>query len=55
MPSMSGHAILDAGRRDGIVPYGIEALGLLRVEKGHVAGPELNGQTTAARSRHRAA
>ena len=25
-----------------------EALGLLRIEKGHVAGSELNGQTTAA-------
>ena len=31
----------------GIEPYGMEALGLLRIEKGHVAGSELNGQTTA--------
>ena len=36
-------ALVDAGAQ----PYGIEAVGLLRVEKGHVAGAELNGQTTA--------
>jgi sarcosine oxidase subunit alpha len=29
------------------VPYGTEALGVMRVEKGHPAGNELNGQTTA--------
>lgn len=40
-------AILTAGQPFGIVPYGVEALGLMRVEKGHAAGPELNGQTTA--------
>ncbi|GAB4184778.1 MAG: sarcosine oxidase subunit alpha [Thalassobaculales bacterium] len=40
-------ALLAAGRPHGILPYGLEALGLLRIEKGHVAGPELNGQTTA--------
>lgn len=40
-------AILEAGKAHGIVPYGLEALGLMRIEKGHVAGPELNGQTTA--------
>ncbi|MCL4766571.1 MAG: sarcosine oxidase subunit alpha family protein [Hyphomicrobiaceae bacterium] len=40
-------AILAAGRAFGIVPYGLEAMGLLRIEKGHVAGPEINGQTTA--------
>ncbi len=39
--------ILAAGRRFGIAPYGLEALNLLRIEKGHVAGSELNGQTTA--------
>ena len=32
----------------GITPYGTDALSVLRVEKGHVAGPELNGTTTAA-------
>jgi heterotetrameric sarcosine oxidase alpha subunit len=31
----------------GVTPYGTEALGVLRIEKGHVAGNELNGQTTA--------
>ena len=41
-------AILRAGAEFGIIPYGTEALGLLRIEKGHVAGAELNGQTTAA-------
>ncbi|MGE0715607.1 MAG: sarcosine oxidase subunit alpha family protein [Alphaproteobacteria bacterium] len=40
-------AVLAAGREDGIEPYGVEALGLLRIEKGHVAGSELTGQTTA--------
>ena len=40
-------AILEAGKPHGILPYGLEALSLLRIEKGHVAGPELNGQTTA--------
>ena len=40
-------AIIEAGAAFGILPYGLEALSLLRVEKGHVAGPELNGQTTA--------
>jgi sarcosine oxidase subunit alpha len=40
-------AILAAGRPFGILPYGLEALNLLRIEKGHAAGSELNGQTTA--------
>ena len=40
-------AILEAGAPLGLVPYGIEALGVLRIEKGHPAGNELNGQTTA--------
>ena len=31
----------------GAVPYGTEALGVLRIEKGHAAGAEINGQTTA--------
>ena len=37
-----------AGRQFGVTPYGTEALGVMRIEKGHVAGPELNGTTTAA-------
>jgi sarcosine oxidase subunit alpha len=39
--------ILAAGEPFGIIPYGLEALGTLRIEKGHVAGPELDGRTTA--------
>ncbi len=41
-------AIMNAGAEFGITPYGLEALGVLRIEKGHVAGNELNGTTTAA-------
>ncbi|MGV3635330.1 MAG: glycine cleavage T C-terminal barrel domain-containing protein, partial [Pseudorhodoplanes sp.] len=40
-------AIMAAGKPFGIHPYGTEALGVMRIEKGHVAGNELNGQTTA--------
>jgi len=39
--------IVEVGTPHGIAPYGTEALGVLRIEKGHAAGPELNGQTTA--------
>ena len=38
---------MEAGRELGIAPYGTEALGVMRIEKGHVAGNEINGQTTA--------
>jgi sarcosine oxidase subunit alpha len=41
-------ALFDAGRALGVVAYGTEALGVMRIEKGHPAGAELNGQTTAA-------
>jgi sarcosine oxidase subunit alpha len=41
-------AILSAGREFGIAPYGLEAMGVLRVEKGHPARAELGGFTTAA-------
>jgi heterotetrameric sarcosine oxidase alpha subunit len=40
-------AIMEAGAAYGIAPYGTEALGVLRIEKGHPAGSELNGQTSA--------
>ena len=30
-----------------MVPYGTEALGVMRIEKGHVSGNELDGRTTA--------
>jgi methylglutamate dehydrogenase subunit C len=39
--------LMAVGAEFGIIPYGTEALGVLRVEKGHPAGNELNGQTTA--------
>ncbi|MFT9015062.1 MAG: sarcosine oxidase subunit alpha family protein [Acetobacter sp.] len=39
--------LMQVGAPYGIAPYGTEALGVLRIEKGHPAGPELNGQTTA--------
>ena len=40
--------LMTVGAPLGIRPYGTEALGVLRIEKGHVAGNELNGTTTAA-------
>ncbi|MDE2576205.1 MAG: sarcosine oxidase subunit alpha, partial [Rhodospirillales bacterium] len=40
-------AILSAGAAFGIVLYGTEAMSVMRIEKGHPAGGELNGQTTA--------
>ena len=39
--------LMTAGEEFHVVPYGTEALGVLRIEKGHAAGNELNGQTTA--------
>ena len=41
-------AIMAAGETFGVVPYGTEAMGVMRIEKGHPAGNELNGTTTAA-------
>ena len=38
--------LLEAGREFEVVPYGVEALGTLRIEKGHVTGAELDGRTT---------
>ena len=40
-------AIMTAGEDLGVVPYGMETLGTMRIEKGHVTGGELNGTTTA--------
>jgi methylglutamate dehydrogenase subunit C len=39
---------LTAGEPYGIRPYGLDALNTLRIEKGHVTGAELNGNTTAS-------
>ena len=48
----SGHgrhvweALYAAGPKFSLKPYGTEAMGALRIEKGHVAGPEIEGRTT---------
>ena len=39
--------IIAVGAEFKVTPYGTEALGVLRIEKGHAAGNELNGTTTA--------
>ena len=39
--------LMDAGKEFNVTPYGTEALGVMRIEKGHPAGNELNGQSTA--------
>ena len=39
-------AVLAAGAEFGMVPYGLEALNILRIEKGHVTHAELNGTVT---------
>jgi methylglutamate dehydrogenase subunit C len=45
--NMAARAVMQAGEEFGITPYGVEALSIMRIEKGHVAGGELNGTTTA--------
>lgn len=40
-------ALFRAGQDFGVTPYGTEALSVMRIEKGHPAGNELSGQTTA--------
>ncbi|MBB4065439.1 sarcosine oxidase subunit alpha family protein [Gellertiella hungarica] len=51
VPTRYGDALIrrlvEEGREFDAVVYGTEALGVMRVEKGHVAGNELNGQSTA--------
>ena len=39
--------VVDAGESAGLIPYGTEAMGIMRIEKGHAAGGELDGRTTA--------
>ena len=52
VPARYGEALMRTLMRNGApfgaIPYGTEALGVMRIEKGHPAGNELNGQTTAA-------
>ena len=40
-------ALLAAGEPFGLRPYGLDALNTLRIEKGHITGVELNGNTSA--------
>jgi len=51
VPASQGEALVQAlfalGADLGATPYGTEALGVMRIEKGHPAGNELNGTTTA--------
>jgi heterotetrameric sarcosine oxidase alpha subunit len=51
VPTRYGDALArtlaQAGEEFGIAPYGTEALGVMRIEKGHVAGNEIDGRTTA--------
>jgi sarcosine oxidase subunit alpha len=48
----SGHAervweaLMAAGEPFGVQPYGTEAMGILRIEKGHIAAGEIDGRTT---------
>jgi heterotetrameric sarcosine oxidase alpha subunit len=50
VPAGYGEAVADAimrqGAEYGIAPYGTEALGVLRIEKGHVTHSEINGTVT---------
>ncbi len=39
--------LMTVGKEFELTPYGTEALGVMRIEKGHPAGNELNGQTSA--------
>jgi sarcosine oxidase subunit alpha len=51
VPTRYGDALIRrlvaAGEEFDAVVYGTEALGVMRIEKGHAAGNELNGTTTA--------
>ncbi len=51
VPTRFGNALMatlhKAGEEFNSTPYGTEALGVMRIEKGHFAGNELTGQTTA--------
>jgi heterotetrameric sarcosine oxidase alpha subunit len=50
VPARYGDALIrrlmEAGAEFGACAYGTEALGVMRIEKGHISGPELNGTTT---------
>ncbi|OSQ37282.1 sarcosine oxidase subunit alpha family protein [Thalassospira sp. MCCC 1A01428] len=50
VPAKSGRmvweSLMAAGKVHSLKPYGTEAMGALRIEKGHVAGAEIEGRTT---------
>ncbi|TDP43394.1 sarcosine oxidase subunit alpha family protein [Zavarzinia compransoris] len=48
VPARYGEGLMRRLCALGATPYGTEALGVMRIEKGHPAGNELSGQTTAA-------
>ncbi len=49
-PTHAGRAVwehlMHVGKTWDLQPYGLEALGSLRIEKGHVVGSEMDGRTT---------
>ncbi len=51
VPARFGNSMIEglmkAGEEFNAVPYGTEALGVMRIEKGHCTANELTGQTTA--------
>lgn len=51
VPTRYGDALMrrlmEEGAEFGVTPYGTEALGVMRIEKGHAVAAELNGTTTA--------
>jgi sarcosine oxidase subunit alpha len=51
VPSRYGDSLIrvlhKAGKEFNVVPYGLEALSVMRIEKGHAVASELTGQTTA--------
>jgi sarcosine oxidase subunit alpha len=47
VPASDAWSVLRCILETGAVPYGTEALAMLRIEKGRIGGGELNGQTTA--------
>jgi heterotetrameric sarcosine oxidase alpha subunit len=51
VPTRYGDALMRQlmykGEEFNVTPYGTEALGVMRIEKGHAAGNELNGTTSA--------
>ncbi|MBO9403354.1 sarcosine oxidase subunit alpha family protein [Shimia sp. R9_3] len=52
VPTRYGDALMrrlmTEGEEFGVTPYGTEALGVMRIEKGHAVAAEINGTTTAA-------